>query len=137
MTPDTLKNCPTCRKIECECPKTIGKIMPPQNTKTVEEIVQEFAFRAHNDSETREFTQGCYECGQEIDVDGIANFLHTLLLSERLQAEEAIALAVKEDRQFILNILDGIDIADKEMGKLQGGTLAIRFALATRITPKQ
>lgn len=38
----------------------------------------------------------------------------------------------KEERQFILNVLDGIDIADKEMGVV-GGTQAIRFALQNRI----
>lgn len=38
----------------------------------------------------------------------------------------------KEERQFILNVLDGIDIADKQMGVI-GGTKAIRFALQSRI----
>ena len=36
------------------------------------------------------------------------------------------------ERQFILNVLDGIDIADKQMG-VRGGTKAIRHALASRV----
>lgn len=38
----------------------------------------------------------------------------------------------EEERQFILNVLDGIDIADKQMG-IVGGTKAIRLALQSRI----
>ena len=38
----------------------------------------------------------------------------------------------QEERQFILNVLDGIDKADKEMGVI-GGTKAIRLALKSRI----
>lgn len=37
----------------------------------------------------------------------------------------------REEHQFFLNILDGIDIADKELG-VEGGTLAIRHALKSR-----
>ncbi len=39
---------------------------------------------------------------------------------------------LEEERQFILNILDGIDIADEQMGNKGGGTKAIRLALASR-----
>ena len=38
----------------------------------------------------------------------------------------------KEERQFILNVLDGIDIADELMGNTGGGTKTIRFALRSR-----
>ena len=38
---------------------------------------------------------------------------------------------LSEERQFILNILDGIDIADAQMG-IVGGTQAIRQALESR-----
>lgn len=38
----------------------------------------------------------------------------------------------KEERQFMLNILDGIDEADRQLGH-PGGTKAIRFALKNRI----
>lgn len=38
----------------------------------------------------------------------------------------------KEEYQFMLNILDGIDIADAEMGNKGGGTKAIRMALKAR-----
>lgn len=46
---------------------------------------------------------------------------------------QTIQDAREEERQFILNILDGIDIADKEMGNVGGGTLAIRQALISRV----
>ena len=39
----------------------------------------------------------------------------------------------REERQFILNILDGVDIADKQSGNSGGGTKAIRHALQSRI----
>lgn len=54
----------------------------------------------------------------------------TLLISSREQ--KAREEGRKEERQFILNVLDGIDIADKEMG-IVGGTQAIRQALQSRI----
>ncbi len=55
----------------------------------------------------------------------LKDFISTLLAEERHKV-------LSEERQFILNILDGIDIADKEMG-LTGGTQAIRQALQSRI----
>ena len=40
------------------------------------------------------------------------------------------------ERQFILNVLDGIDMADKQMGNKGGGTKAIRLVLSSRaLTP--
>lgn len=45
--------------------------------------------------------------------------------------DEGIIEGAKEYRQFILNVLDGIDIADKELGG--GGTKAIRLAIKSRI----
>ena len=38
----------------------------------------------------------------------------------------------EEEYQFVLNILDGIDIADEQMG-INGGTKAIRHALQSRM----
>jgi hypothetical protein len=38
----------------------------------------------------------------------------------------------REERQFILNVLDGIDAADEETGNTGGGTKAIRFVLSCR-----
>lgn len=40
--------------------------------------------------------------------------------------------ALEEERQFILNVLDGIDRADEQMGNKGGGTKAIRLALKSR-----
>lgn len=37
------------------------------------------------------------------------------------------------EKSFLLNVLDGIDIADEQMGNKGGGTKAIRFALQSRI----
>jgi len=58
-------------------------------------------------------------------AESIKDFIESLLKEEREKTLE-------EERQFILNILDGIDIADKEAGIL-GGTKAIRFALESRV----
>ena len=41
--------------------------------------------------------------------------------------------ARREEHQFFVNILNGIDQADKEMGNKFGGTKAIRHALQSRI----
>jgi len=38
-----------------------------------------------------------------------------------------------EYKQFILNILKGVDIADKKMNNKGGGTKAIRLAIKSRI----
>lgn len=52
-------------------------------------------------------------------------------LVESLLAEQKKEL-MEEERRFILNVLDGIDIADKQMGVV-GGTQAIRQALQSRV----
>lgn len=59
------------------------------------------------------------------DLSAMVNVVGGLLKEER-------NAAIDEERQFVLNILDGIDIADKEMG-VTGGTQAIRKALQSRI----
>ena len=41
--------------------------------------------------------------------------------------------AKEEERQFILNVLDGVDIADEQAGNKGGGTKAIRLALKSRM----
>lgn len=43
--------------------------------------------------------------------------------------------AIDQERQFMMNVLDGIDIADAQMQNEGGGTKAIRFALASRVKP--
>jgi hypothetical protein len=55
----------------------------------------------------------------------IGKFITTLLAAKDREAAEA---AATEYRQFILNVLDGIDIADGECT-----TKAIRLAIASRI----
>ena len=69
----------------------------------------------------------CYECGsfEDCDCEGYNQALQDVL--------PVIERAVAAERQFILNILDGIDIADEEMGNNGGGTKAIRLALKSRI----
>lgn len=39
---------------------------------------------------------------------------------------------LRDEKEFILNVLEGIDIADKQMGNTGGGTAAIRLALKSR-----
>lgn len=58
-----------------------------------------------------------------------------------LQTQIDIAWKAGENRgasleqQFIMNVLDGIDIADEQMNNKNGGTKAIRFALQSRTLP--
>ncbi len=92
------------------------------------------------DKADAEIMEVVYEWARiNFDVEGwaqdsteIRDILKTLLT----QAQEAERERVTtEERQFILNILDGIDIADKAMGNIGGGTKAIRFALQSRLLP--
>jgi len=85
--------------------------------------------------------QGCMECGGdylvdlnipkgngyfcEYDLSKIKDFIESLLAEQKKEL-------MKEERQFIINVLDGIDIADKQMGVI-GGTQAIRQALRSRV----
>lgn len=65
-------------------------------------------------------------------VDGF----NTALAEVHAKIPEIVALVEgevrEEERQFILNVLDGIDIADEQMQNKSGGTKAIRLALAIR-----
>lgn len=58
------------------------------------------------------------------------------IIKRMLAANEAYKAgyikATEEYKQFILNILDGIDIADEQVG-VTGGTKAIRLAIQSRI----
>lgn len=49
------------------------------------------------------------------------------------EVDKMIKEAKEEEHQFFLNILNGIDITDKQMGNTGGGTEAIRLALKSRI----
>ena len=60
------------------------------------------------------------------DYDKIFAFITSELETARKETKE-------EERKFILNILDGIDEADKQMNNKGGGTRAIRLALKSRI----
>jgi hypothetical protein len=61
-----------------------------------------------------------------------------LLIKEELRrnlhsyAQQQVQEAVDEYKQFVLNVLDGVDIADEQMGNTYGGTKAIRHALQSR-----
>jgi hypothetical protein len=64
----------------------------------------------------------------------IANWWLSKLRTQIKQAEErGFCKGQEEYKQFILNILDGVDEADKQMGNTGGGTKAIRFALSSRL----
>lgn len=62
---------------------------------------------------------------KNLDRELCINFIKNLLSQEITKARE-------DEHQFFLNILNGIDQTDKEMGNEQGGTRAIRFALKSR-----
>lgn len=64
-------------------------------------------------------------------------FEHRFPLLSFIADREALAerRGEQSERQFILNVLDGIDIADRNSGDIVGGTKAIRFALQSRILP--
>ena len=70
------------------------------------------------------------ESGRVLEYWEAVNFIS----SQIKQAEER---AREEEHQFFKNILDGIDMADKEMESggepVYGGTKAIRFALSSRV----
>lgn len=61
------------------------------------------------------------------ELNGAINTFLEALQTERQKREEMVEEALVEYRQFILNVLDGIDIADG-----QCNTKAIRFALQSR-----
>lgn len=66
---------------------------------------------------------------EEVPYDlQIQNFIESLLLQKDKEKEEV----VREYKQFILNVLDGIDEADKQIGNIGGGTKAIRLAINNR-----
>jgi hypothetical protein len=57
--------------------------------------------------------------------------IEQILTEKDKQREEAVAVALAEYKQFVINVLDGVDIADGYCN-----TKAIRFALESRtITP--
>jgi len=58
-------------------------------------------------------------------TEELISFIESLLAEQKKELLE-------NERQFILNVLDGIDIADKEVGVI-GGTQAIRQALQSRV----
>lgn len=98
--------------------------MPPQNTheifrKELELFEKEFSHRKTFLSENKYYYNTEFE-----------NELKSFLLQSLRRASLA---RMQEERQFILNILDGVDIADKEIGNTGGGTRAIRQALQSRI----
>lgn len=68
------------------------------------------------------------------DLERIGHTEEKLQVKAFIQAveKEAYQRGTQDERQFILNILDGIDIANKEMGH-PPDTKAIRFALKSRL----
>lgn len=55
----------------------------------------------------------------------IKSFIASIAAQSRREEREEIAA-------FLKNVLDGIDIADKQIGNMGGGTKAIRLALISR-----
>ena len=76
-----------------------------------------------NDFESK-CESGHFKIG-EIDKSLLVKFIESLLEQQKKEL-------LQQERQFILNILDGIDKADEIMG-ITGGTQAIRQALQSRV----
>lgn len=70
----------------------------------------------------------------EIYAAGFDAAGHTVGGTGRVMYQRGIKEGAAEERQFILNVLDGIDFADEQMG-LPQTTKAIRFALHSRSLP--
>lgn len=66
----------------------------------------------------------CVSCSRE-DPEALQSLLSQSHQQGRMEATE-------EWKQFILNILDGIDKADEQAG-VTGGTKAIRLAIQSRV----
>jgi len=59
------------------------------------------------------------------------------VINERMNNRKMYQIGFEEGqleyKQFILNVLKGIDVADKKMNNKGGGTKAIRLAIKSRI----
>ena len=66
------------------------------------------------------------------DAGKIKSFIKEKLIAAH---NEGRGEGQQEERQFIFNVLDGIDKADEQMQNKGGGTRAIRFALSSRYIP--
>lgn len=84
--------------------------------KNIEKIIEEQAVKYYRSNPH----------GGEYGLQGFRYFLEHIITS-------AVTETLEEERQFVLNILDGIDAADKQMGNKGGGTKAIRHALKSRL----
>jgi len=74
----------------------------------------------------KRFNADYAESGRDETMEDAIDFIKNLLSKARQEGQQ-------EERQFILNILDGIDEADRQMQNEGGGTKAIRMALNVRI----
>lgn len=68
---------------------------------------------------------GCPACGTEVNREFVEDTIDRIVRRAKKEAREEVR---REERAFILNILDGIDIADGECN-----TKAIRYALSSRV----
>lgn len=73
---EKLNNCPVCRQIYCQCPKTFGKVTPPQ-----EEVE-----RVSVESIVAEIINNTFPCeAQMVTVRTLRKILPPLLLQARLE----------------------------------------------------
>lgn len=89
-------------------------------TKTLEEF--ERSYLPRKTEESRSIGVMSIEDGQRVK-----SFLTAAIKGAYERGRE-------EEHKFFHNILDGVDIADEQMGNKGGGTKAIRFALQSRFT---
>jgi len=73
--------------------------------------------------------------GVKLAEDELFDRVLELLHSHTQEVVEKAQEAIDQERQFMMNVLDGIDIADVQMQNEGGGTKAIRFALSSRVKP--
>lgn len=104
----------------CTCPR------PEQpHTSKEEEIVEEFKKRFCYQSTgiVTGFKYG-FRTG-DFKAEKVIDFILQI-------RQQALTEQREETKQFILNVLDGIDMADEQMQNKGGGTKAIRLAFKSR-----
>lgn len=67
--------------------------------------------------------------------DRASEILNKIYAFIEAECERKACEVFVEERAFLMNILDGIDIADKSVNNRGGGTEAVRLLLKTRVNP--
>lgn len=108
-------------KINCSAVHSDTPLPSPSSESWVEEFEKQFVVHGGVMPKHRDIGQTLYR-------DLIAFIKNTITA----EVERGRIEAQEEYKQFVLNVLDGIDQADEQLGNKGGGTKAIRFALKNR-----